>query len=397
MRAQHSTTKKWAKRQPARVATLVDTSTTWGRNIHRGIHRYDLKHGPWHLFLEGRGMEESLRVPKGWKGDGVIARIGNLAMAEELKTLGIPVVNVSGIELPGVAFPRVITDLKASAQLAAQHFLDRGFRHFAYFALQGLAYVATHQQGFAEAVAQAGCELDSFNANPVSGAEPDWNLDLEVLGDWIRSLPKPAAVLTWNPSSAREIIYACDLAGILVPEEVAVMSGTYDELLCDVLFTPISGVETPAAQIGHEAARMLDSLMHRRPVPTPSVTLAPVGIIARRSTDTLAIADRALARALSFIRENAAHRIEVADVVRHAGVSRRALEQRFLQMLGRPPASEIRRVHLERAKRLLLETDLPIPDVAEAAGYGSPEYMAGIFRTELGTTPLKYRQQVRGR
>jgi LacI family transcriptional regulator len=68
-----------------------------------------------------------------------------------------------------------------------------------------------------------------------------------------------------------------------------------------------------------------------------------------------------------------------------------------MQVLNRTPASEIRRVHLERAKRLLEETDLPIPDVAEAAGYGSPEYMAGIFRSELQTTPLKYRKQIRGR
>jgi LacI family transcriptional regulator len=125
--------------------------------------------------------------------------------------------------------------------------------------------------------------------------------------------------------------------------------------------------------------------------------LKPLSINARRSTDTLAIQDRALARALSFIRENDSKRIEVKDVTRHSGVSRRALEQRFMQVLHRTPASEIRRVHLERAKRLLEETDLPIPDVAESAGYGSPEYMAGIFRSELQTTPLKYRKEIRGR
>jgi LacI family transcriptional regulator len=125
--------------------------------------------------------------------------------------------------------------------------------------------------------------------------------------------------------------------------------------------------------------------------------LKPLSIISRRSTDTLAIKDRALARALSFIRDSAARRIEVKDVAQQSGVSRRALEQRFMQVLQRTPASEIRRVHLERAKRLLEETDLSIPDVAEAAGYGSPEYMAGIFRNEVSTTPLKYRKQVRGR
>ena len=175
------------------------------------------------------------------------------------------------------------------------------------------------------------------------------------------------------------------------------MSGTDDELLCEVLFMPISGIQTPGEQIGHEAARLLDSLMRGKAAPKEPITMKPIGVIPRRSTDTLAIQDRALARALSFIRENSSQRIEVKDVTRHSGVSRRALEQRFMKVLHRSPASEIRRVHLERAKRLLEETDLPIPDVAESAGYGSPEYMAGIFRAELQTTPLKYRKEIRGR
>lgn len=397
MKQSTSIRRKKIPRQPLRVAVLVETATTWGRQIHRGIHRYDLKRGPWHLFFEARGPEELIRVPQGWEANGVIARVGTLEMAEELKALDVPVVNVSGIQLPGVNFPRVMNDLDASARMAAQHFIERGFRHFAYFSLTGLAYVATHQEGFVKAVREAGCDFASFKAKPAKGAEPDWNLDLVELGNWIRELPKPVAILTWNSSSAREIIYACHLAGILVPEEVAVMSGTDDELLSEVLFIPISGIQTPSEQAGHEAARLLEALMHGKTAPKEPITLKPIGVVTRRSTDTLAIQDRALARALSFIRENAGNRIEVADVVRHAGVSRRALEQRFLQILGRAPASEIRRVHLERAKQMLLETDLPIPEVAESAGYGSPEYMAGIFRSELQTTPLKYRKEIRGR
>ena len=389
--------KKTSRKQPPRVAVLVDTSTTWGRQIHRGIHRYDLKNGPWHIFIEARGAEERSRVPAGWQADGVIARVGRLETAEELKALNVPIVNVSGIQLPGVNFPRVMTDHDTSARMAAQHFLDRGFRHFAYFSLEGLAYVAQHQQGFAKAVTEAGFDFASFEVKPTQGSEPDWNLDLEQLGAWLKTLPKPVAILTWNPSSAREIIYACDLVGLLVPEEVAVLSGTDDELLCDVLFTPISGVQSAGEQIGHEAARLLDSLIRGKPTTTKPVMLKPLSITVRRSTDTLAIQDRALVRALSFIRENAAQRIEVKDVTRHSGVSRRSLEQKFMQVLHRTPASEIRRVHLERAKRLLEETDLPIPEVAESAGYGSPEYMAGIFRSELQTTPLNYRKTIRGR
>jgi LacI family transcriptional regulator len=380
-----------------RVAVLVDTSTSWGRRVHTGIHKYDCKHGPWQLFVEARGMEERLRVPARWQGDGVIARIGNLAMARELEALRLPVINVSGIELPGVKFPRVITDLEASAKLAARHFLDRGFRHFAYFSLIGLAYVAVQQEAFARAVTRAGGDFSSFAVKPMAGAEPDWNLDLAKLGDWLKSLPKPVAILTWNASGAREVIYACHAAGLLVPEDVAVLSGSDDELLCDLLSIPISGILVSAERSGFLAAEMLDQWMRGRAPRKKSLLLPPLTVVHRQSTDTLAIRDRALVRALSFIRANAATPIQVEDVARNAGVSRRVLERRFAQVLGRTPATEIRRAHLERAKHLLVETDLPVPDVAEAAGFASPEYLAYAFKAETGKSPISYRVEARSK
>jgi LacI family transcriptional regulator len=307
------------------------------------------------------------------------------------------VVNVSGIVLEGVRFPRVATDLEASARLAAEHFLDRGFRHFAYFSLLGLTYVARHQAAFVEAVTRAGGDFASFAVRPVAGAEPDWNLDLTKLGDWLKSLPRPVAILAWNPSSSREIIYACQHAGLLVPEEVAVLSGTDDDLLCELLQVPVSGILVAAEQIGHQAASLLSRLMSGRAASKEPKLLSPLSVVTRRSTETLAINDRALVRALSFIRENAAQSVQVGDVARHAGVSRRVLERHFMQVLGRSPAREIRRVHLERAKTLLVETDLPIPEVAEAAGFGSPEYLAFVFRSEVGMTPLNFRKEVRCR
>jgi LacI family transcriptional regulator len=341
-------------------------------------------------------MEENLRVPANWHGDGIIARVGSLSMAKELKTLRIPVVNVSGIQLPGVDFPKVITDLVASARLAARTFLNRGFRHFAYFSLRGLAYVATHQEAFEREVTQAGGDFSHFTAKPLTGAEPAWTLNPTQLGAWLAKLPKPVGILTWNPSSAREVIYACRTAGLLVPEDVAVLSGTDDELLCEIASIPISGILIAAEQIGYQAAGVLDAMMRGEPVPAKELLVSPPSVVQRQSTDTLAIKDRALVRALSFIQENASQPIQVAEVARHAGISRRVLERRFLKSLGRSPAAEIRRAHLETAKRLLLETDLPIPDVAEAAGFQSPEYLAYVFRKATGMTPFHYRLRVRG-
>lgn len=376
-----------------RVAVLVDTSTSWGRRLVTGVHRYVRRQGPWQLFVEARGMEERIRVPRGWRGDGIIARIGSAAMARDLARLRLPVVNVSGIQLPGaVRFPCVTNDLEAGARLAARHFLERGFRNFGYFSLLGLPYVATQQAAFAAAVRAAGGVCATHGVKAHIGAEPDWNLDMRQLAAWLHGLPKPVAILTWNADSGRQVIHACQQAGLQVPEDVALLSGSDDDLLCEISHIPISALHVAAEQIGQRAAAQLDRIMRGGTVPDEPVLIPPLGIVARQSTDTLAIADRALARAVGFIRQHATGPLRVGDVARHAGISRRMLERRFADVLNRTPAGEIRLVRLERAKEMLAKTDLPIPEVAEAAGFGSPEYLAYQLKRATGLSPLRYRR-----
>ena len=225
-----------------RIAVLVDSSTMWGRGVIRGIHRYSGEHGGWHLFVEPRGIEQRRWLPKGWKGDGVIARVGFPELAARLKALRLPVVNVSGISLPKADFPRVAPDQDAAAAMAARHMLERGFRHFAYFSPMGIEYVAAHHATFARTLAEAGCSCPVYEVTPNLGAEPDWNLDMKRLAGWLATMPKPLAVFAWNTSSAREVLYACSHAGLAVPRDVAVLSGSDDDLFCEISPVPISAM-----------------------------------------------------------------------------------------------------------------------------------------------------------
>ena len=380
-----------------RVAVLVDTSTLWGRLVVRGIQEFAHRNGPWLTYIEPRGMEELTRVPAGWRGQGVIARIGRPQMAAELRTLGCPVVNVSGIELPRCRFPRVTTDLKASGRLAAEYFLARGYRHGAYISLSDLPYVSAQQQAFTAALAAAGGSCAVYSVRAHHGAEPDWNLDLGKVGAWLRDLPRPLGLLSWNASCSRDALYAAQMAGLLVPEDVAILSGTDDDLFCEFSHVPLSGIRPPAEQIGHQAALVLHRLMRGGRPPRRPLLLAPLGITTRQSTDTLALADPALVKAVNFIRANAGRRFGIDDVARHAGVSRRLLEGRFASQLRRTPVQEVQRVRLEKAKDLLYRTDLPIPDVAETSGFGSPEYFAYVFKRTQQCSPLRYRRTIRCR
>ena len=340
-------------------------------------------------------MEERLRVPAGWHGDGVIARVNSLAMSRELSRLGVPVVNVSGIRLSRAVFPQVTTSQAILADMALAHFVERGFRHFAYFSVLGVSYVASQKDAFVNAVRKSGHDCEVYAVKPQAAAEPNWNLDLHRLGEWIKSLPKPVGIVTWNASGGREILYACQAAGLLVPEEVAVLSGSDDDVLCEHLQPPLSGVLADAEQIGHAAAALLSRLMQGETSPKEPALIPPLSVVTRQSTDTLAIHDPNLVKAIAFIRANASQPIQVRDVTMHAGLSRRVLERRFWQVLGRSPASEIRRVHLERARQLLVETKLPIPEIADASGFGSSEYLAYAFKASTGKTPQEYRKTIR--
>jgi len=380
-----------------RVAVLVGTSTDWGRLVVRGAINYAQKHGPWTLWVEPGAIEPEVRLPPGWQGHGIIARVASVAMERHVFKAGVPCVNVSALEVKGAPFPRVMTDLQTVARMAADHLCDRGFRNFAYYGPTHRSGVAYHYQGFVAALRSAGLDCVACRRRPARRRGASWRVEHAQLIRWLRGLPKPVAVLTWFEECGRAVIDACREAGLLVPEEVAVLASNDDPLLCEACDPPLSGIAASSEQIGYQAAALLDRLMQGKRAPTEPILIEPTAVTARRSTDTLAIDNPALAQAVAFIRTHAAEPIRVSDVVRRAPFSRRQLEQEFQRTLSRSPAQEIRRVHLERARRLLAETDLSIPAVAAASGFNSPEHFARIFKTQCGHSPLKYRSLVRGR
>jgi len=385
-----------ARRNP-QIALLIDTATDWGRRMIRGIARFAQEHGGWDIWLEQRCQHAPGRLPPGWRGAGVIARVADRAMARHLTAAPSVVVNVSTAQIPGVSFPTVAADLHAAARLAVEHLLDQGFRNFGYFAPLGISYVDVHYRSFVERIDEAGATCHLFPARRGTSPHAAWQRRQTELRQWLRRLPKPVAVLTWTSDRGREVLYACRALGLLVPEQVAVMGGDEDSLLCETCSPPLSGVALTSERIGYEAAALLDRLLHGKRPPAEPILIEPTRVVVRQSTDTLAINDPDLARAIAFIRMHAFEGIQVGDVLRAVAVSRSWLERRFQEALGRSPAEEVRRVRLERARQLLAETDLPVPQIAQRAGFGSREYLAHAFKQATSLTPRQFRQRVRGR
>jgi LacI family transcriptional regulator len=211
-------------------------------------------------------------------------------------------------------------------------------------------------------------------------------------------LPKPMGIMGCNDRAALTVLDACRPLGLRVPDDIAVLGVDDDDLVQALAYPPLSTVNTARDRVGFEAAAMLERLMSNTEPNAPRVVLvAPKGVVARRSTDATAIADMDVAEAARFIHAHAGRAISVEDVARAATVSRRQLERRFRAAMGHSLLAEITRCRVDRARQLLVDTELTLDQISRAAGFASASYFSVVFKREAGMTPQKYRDAYRGR
>jgi LacI family transcriptional regulator len=280
------------------------------------------------------------------------------------------------------------------AKLAAEHFVERGLKHFAFCGRPRGTNPVLDQRGdyFEEYTRGVSGECHVFPA--VRTAEQaGWEQEQAELAEWIRSLPKPVGVMACNDERGLQVLDACRRAGCAVPEQVAVIGVDNDEPLCDLSIPPMTSVDVNSEGVGYEAAALLDRLMDGRKAPNKATAVAPRGVITRLSTDMVASEDEEVNRAVRYIRENACGGVQVSDVVNFMGMSRATLQQRMKQIVGRTIHQEIQRVRLARVQELLVMSGLTIKQVTREAGFASVQYMTRVFRATTGETPAKYRSR----
>ena len=380
-----------------RVAVVIEASNAYARGLLAGIHRHVREHEPWTVFLpeHGRGTPPLEALSK-WVGDGVIARIETeatgKAVAKLRRKLGIPVIDVSAARLVA-DLPYVETDDAAIAALAADHFLERDFRHFAFLGDDRFQWSDNRCRGFVEAVAANGYEVAVFSSRGRRTMAPaDDDAAVEA---WLAGLPKPVALLACYDIRGRQAIDACRRTGIAVPDEVAVLGVDDDDVLCGLASPPLSSVMPDAIGAGRRAAELLEQLMQGESLERSEWLLPPLGIVVRQSTDVLAIDDPLVVAAVRQIRDHACDGIKVADVARVLKTTRRVLENRFTKRVGHTPHEEIARVQFRRVEQLLRETALPLATIATRAGFRHTEYMTVAFTKRHGMPPSRWRQQRR--
>jgi LacI family transcriptional regulator len=384
-----------------KVALLVETARGYGREVLHGIVRYARLHGPWAFYVTPGDFVQSLPQMEEWGGTGIIARVETPQVAKAILATRLPVVALDLSEAhlaPGSPWSRMsqlTSDSEGAVRLAVTHLLEKGLRHFGFVGIAGKIWSDRREHAFVGGMGEAGYEALAYSC--AHRRRLPWSREQAVMSRWLAGLPKPVGILACNDDRGREVLAACRQAKLRVPEDVAVIGIDNDQLLCDLSDPPLSSVALGAERAGFEAAALLDDLMAGRVKKPQRLVAAALGVVARRSTDALVYEDPEVAAALRFIHDRTGQPIRVYDVVAHLGDARRTLEIRFRQALGRSIHEEIQRTRLDRAKQLLLETDLPLPRVARACGFGTPSYLAAVFRRHLGVTPVKYRANNRNR
>lgn len=371
------------------IGILVETEDTWGRNVVEAVCRFALAVG-WTVLIAPRDDQGRLRVPKVWNGHGVIASLRNQATVRHVKGLRLPVVDVAMMTKKQDWHARIATDDQARAILALEHLRGRGINHFACYAPPIGRYSDVRSRAFQALVEDSGstCAMYVGDHEESSG----WLTNYTRVRRWLAKLPKPLGVFAADPYPARQLVEICATASISIPDDIAVVSGDDDELLCNIASPQISSVELASHRIGETAARQLQKLIRGAAIPKETTLIPPLRIRPRQSTDILAIDDPQFAAILRFIRQNAKDGIGVADVLKVFPISRRSLEQRFQKRVRYSPAEEIRRARFEHVCHLLLETGQSIATIADQSGFASGAGLSRAFQRHFGETPGQYRQ-----
>jgi LacI family transcriptional regulator len=354
-----------------------------------GIAKCAHHYGPWSFYWEPGGLEKAWPKLKALDVDGIILR--DVDKLDEVLALGIPAVVIghSKTEVPNLV--NVVTDSSVIGQIGAEHLLQCGFKHFAYCGYETAPFSDLREASFGRYIRKAGFEIQTYTTSPL--ASNRWREERHRMAAWLRSLPKPVGVMACNDDRGRQVMEACKLANLAVPDSVGVLGADNDEVVCGLSDPPLSSVAINFERAGYEAALALFRLLRRSRRLPSNIIVRATHVVARHSTDiTAAAADPHVTKALQFIRDHARENVMVADVFQAAGLSRRALEIKFRQELSCSIRQHVSRVRTDQIVRLLVETDLPVGQIAESLGFSDVQHFARYFRAGRQTSPLAFRR-----
>jgi LacI family transcriptional regulator len=381
-----------------KVIFLVETSRAYGRGLLRGITQYSKLNGPWLFFIGPefyvKGIEHSYKWMNNLNADGIIAPLWDDSIIRMIDSLGLPAV-ICGVEKPNLRACRVVTDDVSVGRMAAGYFLERGFQRFAFCGFNDAIWSLRRGESFCKSVRDVGFEAHIYERRKTAERRTS-EAEQTFIAEWLKSLPKPVAVMACNDDRGQDVLASCRLAMLEVPGEVAVMGVDDDDLVCNLSYPQLSSVAVNTERAGYDAARILDKLMRGQQIEDDEkvVHISPLHVVTRQSTDILAVEDQYVADAVHFIRMHSRKMIQVGDVAEAVGLSRRALEQHFKKALRHSIHDEIKYARVGQMADLLINTNLTMSQIARFLGYPNASNISRYFKEIKSISPMEYRRRL---
>ena len=382
------------QRLPKNIALIGMAMYGQDAGIVRGVAGY-AQHRNWRLHLCGGRRREIEELLQNIHIDGIIAHVTEEEMAEHLRGLNMPVVNVSGKCPMQVGFPFVAHEVDLAGVMAAEYFLQRGYRHFACEPAPGRfqeLFVSLGCLAFARTIGEAGLvchELTQSLTFTREGVDTHEREGFPLIS--LADLPRPAAVFVMGDRLAARMCALAREEGLSIPDDLAILGFGNFELACETSYPPLSSIRTDDENQGRIAAELLYDLLRGAPPESLEHVIPPLGVVTRRSSDALAIEDTQVAKAVQFIRGADLREITCDQVAAASGVNRRTLERKFREILGRTLYTEIQCWRSDLARQLLQTTTLPLKSIALEAGFRNSDHMGKVLRKQLGKTPREIR------
>ena len=394
------------KQKPQKILVAIPTNGPDGRFRLSGVLRFANTRPQWDLrIISSRtalnDREVHALIKEGIQGCILAAYTPAI---EELLATGVPCVVVLENLMERLEhFPNcraVFTDNAEVGTAAAEFFKSLGcYSSYAFVPAPPAVRWSLERKAAFKAAADRRASFHEFpetdfEKTNLSG-ENGIQMQPEAIEEFLRRLPKPAAVFAANDLLAIQVLKAARNARIKTPADVAVVGCDNDEILCLNARPSLTSILPNFDLAGFTAAKLLGDMIRRKNVPEETIRIGKVRIFQRGSTSNLPPAVVLVSQAMDYIKAHATEGISTADVLAHLRVSRSLLDLRFRQVRKESVMDAILNVRLEAVKRGLATTNRSILALGTDCGFGNADYLKRLFKKRFGLSMRDYRRQVR--
>ena len=370
------------------IAVITNNSVKASRSKTSGVLRFSSNRPDWHVTI--------VRTPGpiDYVFDGYVLIDQELgSIIPQLKKTRKPFVTLD-IDLtrhPGCK--QVTVDNAAIGRAAAALFLRGGFNHFA--TVRDVSGIDEyHSKGRNDAIAEVaekhGATYDEYV--PEDRSENYHESQSAAFRKWLAALPKPCALYAMNDRHIYEILSACHLEKIKVPEQIALLGADNDYDICESVRPTLSSVWIDFELGGFLAGRKLDRMLKGLDVEdTTYFRMRRPEIVERESTRTSFSGSDLVLRAMKLIEKPSSGKLDVAEIANRLSVTRRSLEMQFRKVLGHSPKEALLRERDRRILKLIDNPSLSVKEIAFRVGFKTSEQFSHYFHRRFATTPGEYR------